>query len=311
MKVVLAGGSGFLGRALSGALLGEGHEVVVLTRGTAGQKAGATPVAREAAPRAVTWTPDGSAGEWASVLDGAGAVVNLAGESIAAGRWTAERKKRLVESRLLATRSLVAAIRAARRPPAVLLSVSGQNYYGERGDEALGEGEPPGNDFLARLCVQWEGEARLAEGASRVVLFRTGIVLSAEEGALPQMLLPFRMFAGGPMGSGRQFMSWIHWHDWVGMALWAVQRADVSGPLNVSAPTPVRNREFANAIGGVLHRPSLLPAPAFALKLALGEMAEPLLLASIRMVPARAQELGYRFQFTDVREALRDLLATR
>ena len=319
MRVVIAGGSGFLGRALSALLLGEGHEVIVLTRsygsggqagvgrrsgfaGDANQEVRGAPVAQ------VQWTPDGHAGSWAEAVDGAHVVVNLAGESIASRRWTAARKTALVESRLLATRSLVGAVAAARRPPAVLISVSGQNYYGERGDDPLSESEPPGNDFLAGLCVQWEAEARKVEGRTRVVLLRTGIVLSEHEGALPQMLKPFRMFAGGPVGSGRQFVSWVHWRDWVEMARWVAENDAVSGPVNVSAPDAVRNRQLASAIGRVLNRPSAVPAPAFALRLALGEMADALLLTSIRMVPAQALKLGYRFRFTDVEEALTDLL---
>lgn len=296
MRITIAGGSGFLGRALSDRLRAAGHEVVVLSRreGDGGSR--------------VTWTPDGTVGPWAAAVDGAGAVVNLAGESIAAGRWTETRKESILHSRVNATRSLVAAIAAVRRPPATLISSSAQGYYGERGDEELTEEAAPGNDFLARVCVAWETEAREAERHTRVVLLRTGVVLSAHEGALPQMVRPFRMFAGGPVGSGNQYLSWIHWRDWVGMTVWALQTPGVAGPVNVAAPAPVRNKEFAAAVGTVLHRPSWLPAPAFALRAGLGEMADSLLLTSIRMRPRRALELGYRFEFESVEAALRDLL---
>jgi uncharacterized protein (TIGR01777 family) len=295
MKIVIAGGSGFLGRALAGSLRGSvAHEVVVLSR--------------HAGPGAVAWTPDGSIGPWASAVDGAGAVVNLAGESIGGGRWTEERKRAILQSRVLATRSLVGAIEAARQPPAVFVSASAQGYYGDRGDDEVTENDGPGADFLAGVCVQWEAEARKAEGSVRLVLLRTGIVLSRTGGALPRMLLPFRLFGGGPLGSGRQFMPWIHWRDWAGIVAWAIGTDTVRGPLNLSAPTPVRNREFSEAIGRTLHRPSWLPAPAFAIRAALGEMADALLFTSTRMVPSRVSDLGYRFEFPEVEGALKQVL---
>lgn len=308
MKIVIAGGTGFLGRALTDALASAGHEVSVLSRrgarGSTGRGAGGR------GPRVVPWTPDGSIGGWASTIDGADAVVNLAGESIAAGRWTEARKLGILESRVLSTQSLTGAILSARRPPPTFLSASAQGFYGEHGDEEVTEDTPPGRDFLARVCVAWEAEARKAAARTRLVLLRTGIVLSAEEGALPAMMRPFRMLAGGPVGSGRQYMSWIHWRDWLEMTRWALEAANLSGPLNMSAPAPVRNREFAHALGHALHRPSVMPAPGFALRLALGEMADALLLTSTRMIPKRALELGYAFRFVKLDEVLKDLLAT-
>jgi uncharacterized protein len=303
MKIVIAGGRGFLGQALSARLLADGHQVLVLTRGGRASKAWA------GARSTAAWTPDGTAGAWASALEGAAAVVNLAGESIATRRWTMARKAAILDSRIRATRSLVAAIRGLRTPPAALVSSSAQGYYGDRGDEELGEEAAAGTDFLADVCVRWEAEAREAESRARVVTLRTGIVLSAEAGALPRMLLPFKLGAGGPLGSGRQFMSWIHVEDWVGIVALAIGSDRVRGPINLGAPVPVRNREFATALGRALHRPSLLPAPGFALRLALGEMARPLLLASTRMVPARALAHGYRFAYADVGEALHSLLS--
>jgi uncharacterized protein len=301
MKIVIAGGSGFLGRALSDALRTAGHELTVLSRRR-------PPTGVVTSPAVVPWTPDGSAGGWASVIEGADLVVNLAGESIAAGRWSPARKKAILESRVLATRSLVAAMDATTRPPLALVSASAQGYYGDRGDAEVTESAPAGSDFLANVCARWEAEAARAERSSRVVLLRTGIVLSGREGALPRMVLPFRAFAGGPVGSGRQYMAWIHWRDWVDLVVWAIGNEKLAGAINLSAPQPLRNADFAASIGRALNRPSWLPAPAFALKAALGEMAEALLLTSIRMLPARALQLGFRFRFETVDEALRDLL---
>jgi uncharacterized protein len=302
MKIVIAGGSGFLGRALSGRLVADGHQVLVLTRG--GRHSNPWEGVRSAA----SWTPNGSAGDWAAALEGADAVVNLAGASIADGRWTQERKAAILDSRIDATRSLVAAVRGLRRPPAVLLSASAQGYYGDRADEELTEDSAPSRDFLAGVCIRWEAAAREVSEKCRVVLLRTGIVLAADGGALPKMLLPFKLGAGGPLGSGRQFMSWIHLDDWAGIALLALAGERVRGPVNLGSPAPVRNREFASALGRELHRPSLVPTPAFALRLALGEMAQPLLLASTRMVPAVARSVGYRFRYPDVAEALEAVL---
>jgi uncharacterized protein len=294
MKVVIAGGSGFLGRALDEALRGAGHRVTVLSRRA---RAGAS-----------VWTPDGSLGPWASAIDGADAVVNLAGESIASGRWSASRKDRILQSRVLATRSVVAAIRSARRPPAVLVNASAQGYYGDHGDLEVTENTAPGNDFMAEVCRRWEAEAHEADAFCRIVVLRTGLALSAAEGALPRMALPFRAFGGGPVGSGRQFVSWIHWADWVALATWALERDGLAGAVNACAPTPVRNREFSAALGHALRRPSWLPAPAFALRVALGEMADALLLTSIRMVPARALAQGFRFRHAELPSALAQLL---
>jgi hypothetical protein len=256
----------------------------------------------------VGWKPDGQTGPWALVLDGADAVVNLAGESIGDGRWTPQRKALLRDSRIVPTRSLATAIRATPSPPAVFISASGVGYYGAAGDEPKTETSPPGGDFLAQLCQEWEQEARRAEGAAtRVVLTRTGTVLERSGGALPKLITAFKLFAGGPMGSGRQYMSWIHRLDWIEMIRWIVETPGVSGPINVTAPNPVRNREFARALGRALKRPSLLPAPAFALKLLLGEMAGPLVLTGQRVIPARAQALGYHFRYPEIDIAFRGI----
>lgn len=314
MRIAIAGGSGFLGRALSDRLLDAGHEVSILTRGPTltARSASPTPSGAARSPARVSWTPDGNIGPWISAIDGVDALVNLAGESIGNGRWTRARKAALLESRVLATRSLVAAISASKHPPGTMISASAQGYYGEHGDDEVTEETAAGPDFLAQLCKRWEGEARGAESRTRLVILRTGLVLSSNEGALPRMLTPFRMFAGGPLGPGRQFVSWIHWRDWVGIAAWALENSRVAGPLNVSAPRAIRNREFSRAIGRALRRPSWLPAPAFALRIVLGRtMADSLLLTSIRMVPGRVLELGYRFQFPDLDDTLQELLGRR
>lgn len=298
MKIVIAGGSGFLGRALSERLVADGRQVLVLTRG------GGRGRPWEGPRSAATWTPNGTAGDWAAALEGADAVVNLAGTSIGDARWTKSRKAEIIDSRVDATRSLVAAIRRLKRPPSVLVSSSAQGYYGNRGDEELAEDAAASRDFLADVCVRWEAEARKAADNCRVVTLRTGIVLAADGGALPRMVLPFKLFAGGPFGSGRQFMSWIHLDDWAGIARLALTDEHVQGPINLGSPNPVRNREFAAALGRALRRPSWVPAPGFALRVALGEMAQPLLLASTRMVPAAALSCGYRFEHAEVGPAL-------
>jgi uncharacterized protein (TIGR01777 family) len=304
MKIVIAGGSGFLGTALSSHLIGNGHEVVILTR----KSSPAVQDSRENHPAMVSWTPDGQLGPWAKALTGAAAVVNLAGESIAARRWSPAQKDRLRQSRLVATRSLTAAIRAARITPPVLISASAVGYYGDRGEETLTEASAPGTDFLAKLCVEWEAAAAEAAAVTRVALVRTGIVLDRRDGALAKMLLPFRLFAGGPLGSGRQFMPWIHREDWIRLVAWMIQHEGARGPVNATAPSPVTNAEFSKALGQALHRPSFMPAPALALRIALGEMADALLLSGQRALPVRASDLGFSFKFTTVDAALADVL---
>jgi uncharacterized protein len=294
MQVVIAGGRGLLGHALAHRLRGDGQHITVLTR---------TP----RAPGEVKWNPGAEGGAWRAVVASADAIVNLAGESIAGQRWTESRKTAILESRLQATRALVLAIRAASRPPPVFISASAMGIYGPRGDEPVTEDTPPGSDFLARVCTAWEEEAHAAADVTRLVLLRTGLVLAREGGALPQMALPFRVFVGGPIGSGRQYMSWIHIDDWVEMARWAIATAACAGPLNVTAPTPVTNREFSQTLGRVLGRPALLPAPAFALRIALGEMADALV-SGQRVVPAKAQALGFPFRYPNLEPALRSLL---
>ncbi len=301
MNIVIAGGSGFLGSALTHALVKDGHDVVVLTR--------QNPATFPTRPHVTyqPWNPNGQTGPWSGVLHDALAVVNLAGESIAAKRWTQEQKKKLRDSRLMATRSLTTAIREAVRPPAVLVSGSAVGYYGDRGDETLTETSAPGHDFLAELAKDWEAAASETAPITRVALIRTGIVLDRRGGALPKMLPPFMLFAGGPLGSGRQYMPWIHKDDWVRLVVWAIATEAARGPLNATSPQPVTNREFSSALGRAVNRPSLLPAPAFALRLALGEMADALLLSGQRALPVRPTDLGFSFRYSNIDDALVDI----
>ena len=293
MRIVIAGGSGFLGRALQDHLRQRGHSSTVLTR-------------RARTSDQVAWTPDGTAGPWAAALEGADAVVNLSGEGIADGRWTAARKAAVRSSRVLSTRSLVAAIRGLPTPPA-LLNASGVGYYGDRGAELVTEETPAGRDFLARLCVEWEGEAERAATHTRVIVLRNGVVLHPSDGALKKMLLPFRLGVGGPLGPGTQYLPWIHLADWVEMVTWLLLQPDTRGTFNVTAPSPATNADFTRALGRAVNRPAFIPVPAFALRLALGELADTLLTGQ-RAVPARATAQGFSFRFGQIEPALRDLL---
>jgi uncharacterized protein (TIGR01777 family) len=258
----------------------------------------------------VTWTPDGGANGWAQVVDGADAVVNLAGTGIADSRWTDERKADILSTRMAATRSLVTAIARAAVPPRVFVSASGVGYYGPRGSEIITESTPPGTDFLAQVCVEWEREADQASAVTRVAIVRTGVALHPEGGALARMLLPFRLGAGGPLGAGTQYMPWIHRDDWVDLVRWLIAEPGSRGAFNGTSPEPATNAEFARALGRALRRPAILPVPAFGLRLLLGEMAD-LLLTGQRVVPARALEMGFRFRFEKLDEAFKDLLTRK
>lgn len=299
MRVVIAGGSGLIGRALCAELLHTGHQPVVLSRHP--RRRGLPAGAREAA-----WRPDTLEG-WVTELDGADAVVNLAGASVGRWPWTAGRKRLLRESRLVPTRTIVSAIGSIPpgRRPRILVNASGSDLYEGIDAEPATEATPPADTFLARLCVDWEAEARAAEALGvRVVLSRTAIVLSPEAPALRLIALPFRLFVGGPVGGGRQWYSWVSLDDAARLLAWAIEREDVAGPLNVAAPDPRPQAEFARALGAALHRPSWLPTPAWPIRLVLGDQAT-LALGSRRVWPARAEVMGYRF----VRPHLEDALA--
>jgi uncharacterized protein (TIGR01777 family) len=300
VRVFLTGATGLIGRALARSLAGDGHEVVALSRSEA-------PGGLPAGARVVRGDP-AVAGPWREELARCDACVHLAGEPVAAGRWTEARKRAIRDSRVEATRNVAAVIAAGG--PTVLVSGSAIGFYGARGDEVLDESSTPGTDFLARVAVEWEEAARPAERRARVVLVRTGIVLARDGGALPRLVAPFRILAGGPIGDGAFWQSWIHLDDQVGLLRLALEDSRAAGPLNATAPEPARNRDLARAIGRVLRRPSLLPAPALAVRAALGEMAG-VVLASQRVLPARALALGYRFHWPSLEPALQDLLHTR
>ncbi|HEX8159898.1 MAG TPA: TIGR01777 family oxidoreductase [Solirubrobacteraceae bacterium] len=299
MKVVVTGATGRIGSHLVEALKARGDEVTVLSRNPdkASDRLG-VPAARwdvmsEAAP--------------ADAIAGSDAVVHLAGEDVGQ-RWTDSAKKDILSSREQGTKNLVGSILAAQSRPGVLICASASGYYGPRGDEPVTESDPPGRDWLADVCVRWERQADVAKGATRVVKMRTGIVLDADGGALAKMLPPFKAGIGGPIAGGKQYMPWIHRDDLVGMYLAALDSAGFSGPLNAAAPEPVTNKDFSKALGKALHRPAAAPVPGFTIKLMYGEMSQ-IVLTGVRMVPARAAELGYEFQHADLDEALHDTLA--
>lgn len=296
MKVVVGGGSGFIGGSVVRALLRQ-HEVVVLSRNPEKVRTG----------QGVAWHPPAD-GEWESHVASADVVINLAGENIGRGRWTAERKRALVESRLNATGALVRALQRSQGRP-LLVQASAVGYYGSRGDEELTEEAAPGTGFLAELTARWEREARAAENVARVAILRFGIVLGSDGGALEKMLLPFRLFAGGRMGSGRQWMSWIDRTDVVRLILWTMENDTAAGVYNAVAPAPVTNREFTRTLGKVLQRPTFVTAPAFALRAALGEMAGEMLLSGQRVLPRRALQQGFVFAYPDLKASLTHAVA--
>jgi uncharacterized protein (TIGR01777 family) len=307
MKIVLAGGTGFLGSPLAETYAEDGHEVLVLSRSLAPGDARHESGTGVPGITRIGWTPDGSVGPWARVIEDADAVINLAGESIGGKRWVPQRKAELRDSRILPTRSLAAAIAGASSPPRVFVSASAVGYYGASGDEPKTEASPAGSDFLAHLCEDWEQEAqRAARDGVRRAIIRTGIVLERSGGALTDMMRPYRFFAGGPLGSGRQWMSWIHRLDWIEMVRWIVLTEDASGAVNLTAPHPVTNREFSRALGRGLKRPALIPAPKLALKLVLGEFAD-YIVTGQRVIPARAQALGYHFRYPELDIAFRGI----
>ncbi len=294
--IVLAGGSGFLGSKLRARLERDGHRVINLARSP-----------RPGQPADVAWQPDGTAGQLAAHLEGAGAVVNLAGENIAGTFWSEGRKAQLRDSRLLATRTLVRAIGACARPPKALVNASAVGYYGPHGSDAVTERTAPGSDFLARLCVEWEQEARVAESPNtRLAIIRSGLVLDGDGGALKKMLLPFKLGLGATLGSGDQYMPWIHVDDWVSLVTWLIESDRAVGAFNGSAPAPVTNSDFTHTLGRVLRRPAVFHAPAFVLRMALGELAD-MLLTGQRVLPAAAEELGFRFAHRELEPALRSL----
>ncbi len=297
MKILISGASGLTGAALASALRVQGHTVARLVRPGSAASAGD-----------IAWDPMAATIDVAA-MEGMDAVVHLSGASIAQGRWTAARKAVLRSSRIDTTRVLVDALASLRQKPRVFVCASAIGCYGNRGDEILTESSAIGTDFLALLVRDWEAEATRAEVSGiRTVLLRFGVILSGEGGALPQMLLPFRFGLGGRLGSGKQWMSWIELADAVGIICLAITDEHLAGPLNVVAPNPLRNAELTRIVRTVLHRPAIFAAPAFALRIALGEMADALLLASQRVIPERVLASGYSFRFSEFEPALRAVL---
>jgi hypothetical protein len=307
MRVLITGGTGLIGRALSAELVSRGHEVIVLSR----------------SPERATGLPDGvrvvgwdarTAEGWGHLANGAGAIVNLAGASIAGegffpSRWTEENRRLIRESRLNSSRAVVEAVEQAEHKPGVLIQASGVGYYGFRGDELLTEEAAPGDDWGARFTAEeWEPSSAPVEqmGVRRVVA-RIGLVLSAEEGALPRLLLPFRLFVGGPMGSGKQWYSWISLQDEARALRFLIETEEARGAFNLTAPNPVTNGELAKLIGKVMDRPSIIPVPGFALRLAFGEVAE-VVLKGQRALPQRLIDLGFEFDFPTAEASLQDML---
>jgi len=307
MKIVIAGGTGFLGGPLAEMYAEDGNDVRVLSRSLSPGDTQHDPGTGVPGITRVGWKPDGNSGPWASALEGADAVINLSGESLSSHRWTPALKAKIRDSRILATRSLSRAIGATTSRPRAFISGSGIDYYAPANGQPVTERDPPGDDFLARVCVDWENEAREAAAHDvRVVLLRTGIVLERSGGALPEMMRPFRFFVGGPIGSGRQYMSWIHRLDWVEMVRWIVQTPSVIGAVNLTAPQPVTSRHFARALGRAMRRPSLFPVPGFAMKVVAGELAD-YLLSGQRVLPSCAQREGYHFRYPEIEIAFRGL----
>lgn len=303
MRILISGSTGLVGTSLTQRLASEGHEVVRLVRPGKPAQSSSLPGTTAAWDPATGKIDEAAAGA-------ADALVHLAGVSIADGRWNAARKNLLRTSRVDATHLLVESLAKFKRPPRAVISASAIGFFGDRGDEELTETSAPGNSFLAKACVDWEAEvSRASKFGARAAMLRFGIILAPNGGALSRMALPFKLGAGGKLGSGRQWMSWLTLAEALNIIVLALANSNVSGPVNAVAPGAVRNSEFTRVLASVLHRPALFPAPAFALRLALGEMADELLLSSQRVIPAKLQTLGYAFAQTDLRSALESVLA--
>ena len=297
MRILISGSHGLVGKALIDALEADGHEIYRLVRHAPDSK------------KEVEWSPERYSIA-ISLIEGFDAVYHLAGESIASGRWNEEKKRKIRESRTKGTKLLADALANLRQPPKTLISASAIGYYGNRGDELLAESSPPGNDFLANVCVEWEKATEHATTMGiRVVNTRFGIILDKDGGALSKMLTPFRMGLGGRIGDGKQWMSWILLADVVGALQLALKDETVSGPVNFVAPNPVTNAEFTTTLGRILSRPTIFPIPAFGAHLAFGEMADALLLSSQRVQPQVLQDRGYHYEHADLTGALRHAMA--
>ena len=301
MKYLVTGATGFVGKVLVERMLSEGHSVVILTRSPSRAK-----TKLPSAVKAFGWNPDTERAPQVA-FDGIDVVVHLAGEGVAEKRWSPVQKRKIMDSRVLGTRNLVETMISLPKKPSVFVSASATGIYGDRGDERLTESSAPGTGFLVDVCKGWEEEAQRAESAGiRRVSIRIGIVLEQGGGALKPMMPLFKFGLGGPIGNGKQGMSWIHRDDLVSLFLFAAKTASVTGPVNGIAPNPVSNTEFTKALGHALNRPAFLPAPAFALRLAMGEMAD-IVLHSQYVLPAKATGAGFHFKFTSLQDALNDI----
>ena len=304
--VLITGGTGLIGRALTARLQEDGYDVAILTRRESGQgMLDGRPV------RFVHWTAKDAAG-WLEEAQGAYGIVNLAGSSIASGRWSAPVKKRILESRLLAGKAVSEAVRLSGSRPEVVVQASAIGFYGSRGDDELDESSSRGRGFLADVTKLWEESTIEVEtlGVRRVIV-RTALVLAREAELIRRISLPFKLFVGGPQGSGRQWMSWIHLQDEAGAIAFLLGREDLSGIFNLAAPEPVRNSDFYRELGRVMRRPSILRTPSFLLRAALGEMADELLLTSQRVMPKRLLEHGFSFLYPDLSSALKEIIGTK
>ncbi len=305
MRIIITGGTGLIGKPLANKLAGQGHEVIVLSRSPEGVTGLAQGI------RAVGWDGRTPAG-WGALADGAGAIINLAGESVAGDsllsiRWSEARKRRIRESRIYAGKAIVEAVMAARQRPEVVIQASAVGYYGPRFGTPFDENAPAGDDFLANVCQDWEGATKPVEALGlRRATVRIGVVLARSGGALPRQMLPFRFFAGGPIGSGHQGYPWIHLADAVSAIAFLTGNSQAKGTFNMTAPQPLTNAEFSRALGRAMHRPASIPAPGFIFKLMFGEAAT-ILLDGQQPLPAHLLELGYSFQFSQVDEALKDI----
>lgn len=302
-RVIVIGGTGFIGTQLIKALKAEGYAVVCLTRSPERAKS-----RMDLDVEFALWDGKSAVG-WQHLAEGASAIVNLAGENISAGRWSEKRKERLVRSRLEAGKAVSDAVLSLEKPPGVVVQASAIGYYGSQGDLELTESSPSGEGFLSELCREWEASSRAVESAGvRHVVVRSGLVLGKQGGVLLRFVKMFRLRLGGPLGSGRQWLSWIHMDDEVSALCYLLERKNLSGVFNLTAPNPVRMREFARILGRTLSRPSWLPAPAFALKLVFGTMAEETVLSSQKVFPQRLFETGLSFEHPYLEQALMDIL---